>query len=61
MPEGKVTFPLPSRERVAPKAPGEGRARINKLILAGTLTLPTPSAWVPPSPGAGEGLNGEAS
>ena len=42
--------PLPSRQRVAPKAPGEGEAKDPRA----PLTLPR-SAWAPPSPGAGEG------
>ncbi|WP_448192032.1 succinate dehydrogenase, hydrophobic membrane anchor protein [Azospirillum sp. sgz301742] len=42
--------PLPPRERVAAKRPGEGKSKDPRA----TLTLPR-SAWAPPSPGAGEG------
>ena len=53
---GTPPSPLPSRERVAPKAPGEGRARIKALILGGTLTLPPLRGGSLPLPGRERGL-----
>jgi hypothetical protein len=51
---GMVGTPLPFREREGPAAKrweGEGHGKRQK-----TLTLPSLSAWAPPSPLQGEGL-----
>ncbi|CCC97769.1 protein of unknown function [Azospirillum baldaniorum] len=43
--------PLPPQERMALKAPGEGRTRIKAPILDGTLTFPTLCVGPFPLPG----------
>ncbi|KAA0678944.1 hypothetical protein DS843_17660 [Roseomonas genomospecies 6] len=50
------SIPLPPRERVPAQRAGEGRARIEVLIVGGTLTLPPLRGGSLPLPGRERGV-----